>query len=88
MVIPGQFNAADTRRLWVDSSLSRSGRIGEGFRTPGSGVGGLSRTVGAGVRKPPKEETACGKGAGAAGAIYGDLGIAGCGLRGLEAKIN
>jgi hypothetical protein len=51
-------------------------------------AGASSRTAEAGVRKPPKEETACRKGAGAVRAIYGDLGIAGCGLRALEAKID
>src|SRR5271165_7297676 len=35
-----------------------------------------------------KQPTACVWGAGAEGAIYGDLEIAGCGRRALEAKIN
>ena len=42
----------------------------------------------AGVRKPPKEETAFWKGDGAAFTRYGDLGIGACGLRRFEAKID
>jgi len=47
---------------------------GEGFRTPALCDGGARR--GAGVRKPPKEETAGRKGAVLRGATYGDLRLA------------
>lgn len=59
-----------------------------GFRTPASGADGSSRTDEAGVRKPPKEETAFWKGAGAVARVYGDLGIDVYGPRRLEAKID
>jgi hypothetical protein len=53
----------------------------KGFgRRPLAGSGRLARFE-AGVRKPPKEETAFWKGAGAASRVYGDLGIGVCGLR-------
>ena len=45
-----------------------------GFRTPALRDGRAAS--GAGVRKPPKEETAGRLGAGSAGATYGDFGIA------------
>jgi len=50
-------------------------RFGEGFRTPAPCGGGCAGS-GAGVRKPPKEETAGRKRRCFAGAIYGDLSVA------------
>jgi len=45
------------------------------------------RDLGAGVRKPPKEETAGRKGAVWSGATYGDLRIAGGRLVGLRERV-
>ena len=61
---------AETNNLVVDlRALIR------GFRTPAL-CGTVVRDAGAGVRKPPKEETAGRKGAVWLAAIYGDLRIA------------
>ncbi len=56
-------------------TLSWIACFGEGFRTPAL-CGTAVRDAGAGVRKPPKEETAGRKGAVWLAAIYGDLRIA------------
>ena len=85
-------------RSWRNPTVARSSALQltlairvhwflTGLRCDGERARPLARRF-AGVRKPPKNETACGKGAGAVGAIYGDLGMAGCGRPALEAKIN
>jgi hypothetical protein len=55
--------------------MLETGRFGEGFRTPAR-CRTVVRGAGAGVRKPPKEETAGRKSAVWWGAAYGDLEVA------------